>query len=218
MLTVEQNSRVSGQRQAAGGLLARIGALGTEEAARELLGTLLVSRLPGGAVRRAVIVETEAYLGISDPACHTYRGRRTDRVLPMWGPPGRAYVYRVYGRNDCFNVVTRRRGVPEAVLVRAVVPLSWWIGDVWTREEVRAGSGPGRACRLLGITTELSGFSLGSGPLRLRSGPPRGFEVVRGARVGVGYAGEAAAWPLRFAVAGCPAVTRPRSLLPVIAT
>lgn len=205
---------MSGNEQAAGSLLARIGRLGTEAAARELLGALLVRRLPGGEVRRAVIVETEAYLGVADPASHTFRGRRTERVLPMWGPAGRAYVYRVYGRNDCLNVVTRPEGIPEAVLVRAVVPLSWWEGRAVSREEAKAGSGPARACRLLGITRDDSGSRLDRGGLRLIPGPPRAFRVVRGPRVGVAYSGEAASWPLRFAVSGCPAVTRPRSLAP----
>lgn len=195
------------------GFATGLASLATVDAAVALLGALLTHRWAAGEKRAAVIVETEAYLGVTDPACHTFGGRRTARVLPMWGPPLRAYVYRVYGRNDCFNVVTGAEQVPEAVLVRAVVPLA-----AWTSGErgpgARVGSGPGRACRWMGITPAQSGLPLDRGSLRLLPGPARSHGFLRGARVGVGYAGEAAGWLLRFALAGCPAVTRPRALAP----
>ena len=163
-----------------------------------------------------VIVETEAYLGITDRAAHTWGGRKTPRVEPMWGPPGHAYVYRVYGMHDCLNVVTREAGVPEAVLVRAAVPVEWWKGREVCRRDLLAASGPGRLCRALSIDRGLSGAPL-SGPdldlLLPLPGGPRG--VLSGPRVGIDYAGEAAAWALRFAVAGCPAVTRRSPLRPV---
>jgi DNA-3-methyladenine glycosylase len=160
-----------------------------------------------------VIVETEAYLGIQDRAAHTWGGRRTPRVLPMWGDAGHAYVYRIYGLHSCLNVVTREAGVPEAVLIRATVPERWWLGEETTRSELLEASGPGRLCRILGIDVSLSGAPLYGPDLEIRRGPRRAFEVVVGPRVGVGYAGEAASWPLRFAVADCPAVTARRSLL-----
>jgi len=181
----------------------------TEEVARSLLGCRLVRRVPGLAARTLVVVETEAYLGVGDRAAHTWNGRRTARVAPMWGPPGRAYVYRVYVMHDCLNVVTREAGVPEAVLLRAAVPVAWWAGGEVRRADLLAASGPGRLCRALSVGRELSGAPLTGPGLELLlplPGPPRG--VLRGPRVGVDYAGEAAAWPLRFAVAGCPAVTR----------
>jgi len=159
-----------------------------------------------------VIVETEAYLGVSDRAAHTWAGRRTARVEPMWGPGGRAYVYRIYGIHHCLNVVTRREGVPEAVLIRAAVPERWWMGEKVARSALLEASGPGRLCRALGITAALSGAPLSGGGLELRRGPGRGFVVATGPRVGVDYAGEAASWPLRFAVDGCEAVTARRSL------
>jgi DNA-3-methyladenine glycosylase len=183
----------------------------TAEVARALLGCLLVRRT-GGEPRRAVIVETEAYLGIADRAAHTWNGRRTPRVLPMWGDAGHAYVYGIYGLHTCLNVVTREAGVPEAVLIRAAVPERWWRGEEVPREALRETSGPGRLCRALGIGVSLSGASLRGNELRVCRGPARAFEVLVGPRVGVDYAGEAADWPLRFAVAGCPAVTARRSL------
>lgn len=160
-----------------------------------------------------VIVETEAYLGIADRAAHTWNGRRTPRVAPMWGPPGHAYVYRVYGMHDCLNVVTGDAGVPEAVLLRAAVPEEWWEGQVVPRGDLLSASGPGRLCRTLSVGRELSGAPLSGPDLELLLPLPGGDRrVLSGPRIGVDYAGEAAAWPLRFAVAECPAVTR-RSLL-----
>lgn len=185
----------------------------TVEVARSLLGCRLVRRLPGSPPRVLVIVETEAYLGVDDPAAHTWKGRRTPRVEPMWGPAGHAYVFRVYGLHDCLNVVTREEGAPEAVLLRAAVPEAWWRGATVPRPEILAASGPGRLCRALGVSRELSGVSLrGPGLELLLPLPGEARAVLSGPRVGVGYAGEAAAWPLRFAVAGCPAVTRPSTL------
>ncbi|MGZ5380858.1 MAG: DNA-3-methyladenine glycosylase, partial [Thermoanaerobaculia bacterium] len=93
----------------------------TAEVARALLGCRLTRRFPDGALRSVVLVETEAYLGVGDRAAHTWNGRRTPRVAPMWGLGGHAYVYFVYGMHHCLNVVTRREGVPEAVLLRAAV-------------------------------------------------------------------------------------------------
>jgi DNA-3-methyladenine glycosylase len=188
----------------------------TETVALSLLGCRLRRVLPGGDARSVIIVETEAYLGVADRAAHTWNGRRTARVLPMWGPGGHAYVYKVYGLHDCFNVVTRDEGVPEAVLIRAGVSEAWWRGkdgSRGSRAELLRASGPGRLCQALAITRELSGTSLAGPHLVLERGPRRAFATLRGPRVGVDYAGEAAAWPLRFAVAGCPAVTARRSLV-----
>ena len=190
--------------------------LSTREAARALLGCRIARRLPGRGPRTFVIVGTEAYLGVADRAAHTWNGRRTPRVSPMWGPPGRAYVYRVYGMHDCLNVVTREEGTPEAVLLRAAVPEAWWRGEVLSRSALLEASGPGRLCRALSVGRELSGVSLAGPQLELllpAPGPERGLLV--GPRVGVDYAGEAAGWPLRFAVDGCPAVTRRSLLTPV---
>ena len=172
----------------------------TAAVARALLGCRLIRKLPGGERRAVVIVETEAYLGAKDRAAHTWNGRRTPRVEPMWGPGGHAYVYFVYGMHHCLNVVTQREGVPEAVLLRAGVPEE--------NLSLLRASGPAKLCAYLGVTTELSGVPLSGPELMISRGPRARFDVLVGPRVGVNYAGAAAAWPLRFAVAGCPAVTR----------
>jgi len=214
-MLVRQNSGVAGTRQAARPT-ERFWERTTEDVARALLGCRLVRRVAGAPPRTAVVVETEAYLGVADRAAHTWNGRRTPRVAPMWGPPGHAYVFRIYGLHDCLNVVTREVGVPEAVLLRAAVPLSWWRGEATPRRELLAASGPGRLCRALSVTRELSGASLRGPEIELLlplPGPRR--PVLAGPRVGVDYAGDAAEWPLRFAVADCPAVTRRASLRPV---
>lgn len=215
VMNVRENSGVTKARQG-GRPPAAFWERSTVEIARALLGCRLVRRAPGSSPRVLVIVETEAYLGVSDPAAHTWNGRRTPRVEPMWGPAGRAYVFRVYGMHDCLNVVTREAGTPEAVLLRAAVPVPWWTGGELPRAVLLAASGPGRLCKALGVSRALSGASLAGPELQLRL-PLAGLArpVLSGPRVGVDYAGEAASWPLRFAVAGCPAVTRPVALRPV---
>jgi DNA-3-methyladenine glycosylase len=183
----------------------------TPEVARALLGCRLTRFFPDGSARSVILVETEAYLGVTDRAAHTWNGRRTPRVAPMWGEGGHAYVYFVYGMHFCMNVVTQREGVPEAVLLRAGVP------EEPKRRislKVKRGeaSGPAKLCAYLDVTTALSGASLSGPELVLSRGPRTTFEIVSGPRVGVDYAGDAAAWPLRFAIAGSPAVTRPKAL------
>ena len=189
----------------------------TAVVARDLLGCRLTRRFPDGKKLAVVIVETEAYLGVRDRAAHTWNGRRTPRVAPMWGPGGHAYVYFVYGMHHCLNVVTQEEGVPEAVLLRAGVSEEWWKGLPSSPSKKIPGllsaSGPAKLCAYLGVTAALSGVSLRGPELQILRGPRRDFDVLVGPRVGVDYAGSAAAWPLRFAVADCPAVTSRRGLL-----
>ncbi len=183
----------------------------TAEVGRDLLGKILVRRTEEGLVA-VRISEVEAYLGVGDPACHTHGGRRTPRVEVMWGEAGFAYVYLVYGLHHCLNVVTVGPGVPEAVLIRGGTVLA---GHDLVRRRRRAkgppGSwldGPGKLCQGLGVTvadngTDLcgSGGGLWIGDDGVRVPDDR---VLRGPRVGVAYAGEAAAWPLRFQAKGSP--------------
>jgi len=172
-----------------------------ERAARFLLGKLLVRRR-GRRVQVARIVETEAYLGNDDPAAHSFRGR-TRRTEPLWGAPGTAYVYFIYGMHHCLNVAVDRHGVPGCVLIRAAELIQ---GD--GSLDARACSGPGRLCRTLGIDTRLSGrhvFDAGSS-LELREGP-RPRRVGVSPRIGIRRAAER---PLRFFDRDSPAVSGSR--------
>ena len=193
---------------------------GAEVAARRLLGCYLVSTI-GGRPVGGRIVETEAYLGRRDPASHAReRVGRTRRNSPMFGPPGTAYVYFVYGMHWCFNVVAATEGEPEAVLVRALEPL---FGEDLMRER-RGGvrdltNGPARLCAALGIDGSLNEHRLADAPLVILDAPEGAEgEVAVTGRIGVR---EAESWPLRFFYRGHPHVSRakgadpaPRSVLP----
>lgn len=183
----------------------------TETVARELLGQRLCRRLPDGHVLSGIIVETEAYLGIGDPACHTFGGRRTPRTETMYASGGVAYVYLIYGMYYCLNAVTRHAGEPEAVLIRALAPEQGharWQAHYPRLKPRQWLSGPGRLCRALQIDRTCNGLSLQSEELWIEAaGKISPADIVAGPRVGVDYAGAAARWPLRFHVAGEPSVS-----------
>jgi len=166
----------------------------TRDVARDLIGKVLVHQ--DGEVRRAVrIVETEAYHGPLDQASHARFGP-TPRAAVMFGPPGRAYVYLVYGLHHCMNVVAGPDGFPAAVLLRAAEPIE---------NCLHATSGPGNLCRALGIRREThSGLGLRGPILRIEDGPRPQGRIVRTARIGVGYAGAWADRPWRFVLQGSP--------------
>jgi len=178
------------------------------EAARALLGCVLVSTA-GGARTAGVIVETEAYGGADDPASHasTRRGR-TQRNRVMFGPAGRAYVYRSYGMHWCMNVVTGPEGIAQAVLIRGVDPIEG--EDAMERRRSGASpltAGPGRLCAALAISDELYGHDLREPPLQLLRGWAVPDELVGASkRVGVARAQD---WPHRFFVRGSVGVSRP---------
>jgi len=158
----------------------------TLEVARDLLGKLLV-RETGGRRLAGRLVEVEAYCGPDDLAAHSSRGL-TPRTSVMYGPPGRAYVYLVYGMHHCLNFVTREEGVPHAVLVRALEP------------EPGTGrcSGPGLVCRALEIDLSLNGAPLRPPDLYLVDDGFQAAEVHQTPRVGVDYSGEWRDLPWRF--------------------
>jgi len=163
------------------------------EVARDLLGSVVRCVARDGAARMGRIVETEAYVGAHDLACHASKGR-TARTEVMFGPAGRAYVYLVYGLHELFNVVTGPDGDPQAVLVRAVEP---WPGTVGP-SGARRGDGPGRLTRLLDIDRRLLCHPVDRPPLTIHAGPAPS-QVVATPRVGVDYAGsEWAGARLRF--------------------
>lgn len=177
--------------------------------ARELLGMTLVREMPGGSLR-ARIVETEAYEGPHDLACHTAKGR-TRRTETMYGPAGTAYVYLVYGMHHCLNVVTGEPGVDrlgggrgEAVLLRAAEALDGWSADL---------RGPGRLARACALDRSLDGHDLRHAPLRVLRGPRVPENAVACTpRIGVAYAGDWAHRPLRFIDARSKALSGPARL------
>jgi DNA-3-methyladenine glycosylase len=166
--------------------------------ARELLGATLIATIDGvragGRIR-----ETEAYLGPHDPACHAVAGR-TARTWHLFGPPGTAYVYRIYGLHWCVNAVTREEGVGSAVLLRAITPgpglAAMRSRRPRARRDADLANGPGKLCAALGITRAQDGASLQSGPLVILAGAPVPDAQVRVTpRIGISKAVD---WPLRF--------------------
>jgi len=171
----------------------------TRSVARGLLGKVLV-HLDGGVRRAARIVETEAYHGPGDLASHARRGP-TPRASVMFGPPGFAYVYLIYGTSHCLNVVTGPEGFPAAVLLRAAEPLEGCLHS--TR-------GPGNLCRALAVRREHDDRrDLCGDDLFLEDAPRPRERIVMGPRVNVAYAGAWADRPWRFALEGSAFVTRP---------
>ena len=182
----------------------------TELVARDLLGAVLECTTPLGT-SSGRIVETEAYLGPDDPACHAVAGI-TARTRHLHGPPGIAYVYFIYGAHWCFNAVTREEGHGSAVLVRAVEPVTGIAlmrerrGNV--RRDVDLTNGPGKLCQALGIDGSLDGSRLTERPLRVLAGDPvdeARVEVTP--RIGITRAAD---WPLRWLVRGNPYVSSGR--------
>jgi DNA-3-methyladenine glycosylase len=171
----------------------------TREVARDLLGKLLV-HVEGGVRRAARIVETEAYHGPADRASHARFGP-TRRAAIMFGPPGFAYVYLIYGTSHCMNVVTGSVGFPSAVLLRAGEPVEGCLHS--TR-------GPGNLCRALAIRREHDdGRDLCGGDLFFEDAPPPPERILSARRVNVDHAGPWAARPWRYALDGSRWVSAP---------
>ncbi|WP_068784404.1 DNA-3-methyladenine glycosylase [Paenibacillus phocaensis] len=190
------------------------------EAAPLLLGQTLVRRTEEGDIR-CRIVETESYGGIEDKGSHAYGGRRTARTEIMFGPGGTAYIYLIYGMYHCLNIVTGSEGDPQAVLVRAVEPLTpadearmrRYRGTA-ARKPADLSGGPGKLCRALDISKALNRLPLDQpgGPLWLEGGREAAElgtaeTIVQAPRIGIAYAEEYAAKPWRFYFRGNPYVS-----------
>ncbi|MDB4979123.1 MAG: DNA-3-methyladenine glycosylase [Candidatus Peribacteria bacterium] len=169
-----------------------------ETVAQELLGMQLVRRKDGIEIIGR-IVETEAYLGPHDLAAHSARDR-TPRTEVMFGPPGYAYVYLIYGMYHCMNVVTEEAGMASAVLIRALEPI----------QNISLNTkGPGLLCKAMGIDKNVNGHDLLSNDFFLTEPPTKeSFGIIARPRIGVDYAGEWATKPLRFYIADNPYVSR----------
>jgi DNA-3-methyladenine glycosylase len=178
-----------------------------------LLGHWLARNTPAGP-SGGIIVETEAYLA-HDPSCHGYK-RETPRNRAMYGPPGRAYIYFIYGNHWCFNAVCRPAGVAEAVLVRALEPA---FGIEWMRSNRRVGvaheltNGPAKFCAALKIARGLDAVNLcdRNAPIIIAENPDRKKivdslgPITTATRIGIT---KAADWPLRFYLGGSRYVSR----------
>ncbi len=179
--------------------------------ARDALGCVLVCDHPEGRVA-GIIVETEAYCGARDPASHAYRGA-TPRNRVMFGPPGHAYIYLIYGLHLCLNLVAGPEGRAAAVLVRGLAPL---MGEPLMRARrggaawERLARGPGNLGAALGLTRAHDGADLPRGPLWVSDRPPErfGLPTRAGPRVGIRHGLER---PWRFRLEGHPCVSGPRT-------
>jgi len=176
----------------------------TVEVARGLLGKILVH---GGTA--GIIAETEAYLGGDDLAAHSARGI-TNRTRVIFGPPGHAYVYFVYGMHECLNIVAEPSGKPGCVLIRAAQPLAGI--EIMRKRRPTAhtveklASGPGNLTRVFGITRAQNGVDVTRGALVVRRWKEeRAFEIQVTPRVGIRHCTN---WPLRFVLAGSSAISK----------
>ena len=184
----------------------------TVEIARSLVGCLLVRRYEGETLVFR-ITETEAYVGAVDKACHAYGYRKTRRNATMFGPPGHAYLYLIYGMHTCLNFVTNGEGEPDAVLLRGLEIVegrytvcrlrhgkSWEELTAYQRKNLL--NGPGKCCQALALDTSSDGLDLLGDdlyicrPVEGEAPPP--FRVLEGKRIGIDYAEEAVDFPWRF--------------------
>lgn len=174
--------------------------------AKNLIGKWLVSRVDG-ILTGGMIVETEAYQGPHDRACHAYGNRRTERTEVMFHKGGVAYVYFCYGMHHLFNVVTSKEDTPHAILVRALEPME----GIETMRKRRNCSkdltgGPGMVCQALGIDRTYNGHLLSETPVWIedRGTSIKDSEIHSTKRIGIDYAGEDANLPWRFVLAKQP--------------
>lgn len=172
------------------------------QVARDLIGKYIFTHFESG-ITGGIIIETEAYEGVTDRASHAFGNRRTARTEVMYAKGGVAYVYLCYGIHSLFNIVTNQEGIPHAVLVRGILPdtgIDLMLKRTGKeRMKPGAGSGPGKVSKLLGIHYSQSGLTLLGDRIWLED---RGHcleeKILTGTRIGVDYAGQDALLPYRF--------------------
>ncbi|KXG75477.1 DNA-3-methyladenine glycosylase [Thermotalea metallivorans] len=191
----------------------------TLDVAKGLLGKVLVHRHHGFQLK-GKIVEVEAYIGAIDKAAHSYNNRRTERTEVMFGPPGYAYVYMIYGMYHCMNVVTGREGEGSAVLIRALEPVEGIDQMAWNRygkpleilkrsQKINLTNGPGKLCRAMGITKDNYGDDLLGDQLFIEeSDVKETFEIGVSKRINIDYAEEAREFEWRFFIQGNPYLSK----------
>lgn len=179
------------------------------DVAQDLLGKVLVREVDG-KILKGKIVETEAYIGSIDKACHAYNGRRTKRTEILYEDPGVSYIYFIYGLYHCFNVVTNKKDVAEAVLIRAIEPINEldYISNIRYNKKydelTRAQSknltnGPSKLCLAYLLNKDLNAIKLyEKGAVYITDDNNEDFEIVESKRIGIGYAEEAKDFLWRF--------------------
>lgn len=176
--------------------------------AQDLLGCFLVHRSLNVEISGR-IVETEAYLGNHDKAAHSYSGRHTPRMDPLYKRGGFAYIYQLHGYNYCFNVVTEKAEVPQAVLIRALEPIKGLeLMTQHRRIDLSSGklrnltNGPSKLCQALGIDTSLNGIDLCGDKVFITKGDDLKQQVMVTPRINIDYAEEDRNKPWRFFIKG----------------
>lgn len=188
--------------------------------ARELLGKYIIHNINGEELI-GKIVETEAYMGPEDKAAHSYNNRRTPRTEIMYGPAGYAYIFRIYGMYNCMNVVAAHVDEPQAVLVRAIEPISELnkisirrygkaYDELKRSQIISLSNGPGKLCLALGIDMSNYGDDLCGDRLYIAEGNnDEKFDIVTSKRINIDYAEEAIHYPWRFYIKGNKFVSKP---------
>jgi DNA-3-methyladenine glycosylase len=183
----------------------------TETVAKDLLGKKLCRELPNGEILSGYIVETEAYMGLLDKACHSFGGRKTSRTCVMYEHGGVAYIYLIYGMYYCLNVVSSKKDHPEAVLIRGLEPcdgLDLMKMKSQQFNEHKILNGPGKLCKVLEINKSLNTQELTRPPLWIENGRKvLSKDIIESPRINIGYAEEWAEKPLRFSVKDSPFVS-----------
>ncbi|WP_286910400.1 DNA-3-methyladenine glycosylase [Clostridium sp. UBA1652] len=181
--------------------------------AKELLGKVIVREIDGVRLS-GKIVETEGYIGSIDKASHAYGGKKTPRVEPLYGEPGISYVFSIYGMYECFNVISKEKGSPEGILIRAVEPIDGLEKiaqnrfrksyDTLTAKEIKnLTNGPSKLCIALEINKKVHNFMdlVSSKELYIEDGDIiNSSDIVETTRIGIDYAEEAVDFPWRFYV------------------
>ena len=175
---------------------------------RDLLGKVLYTQFDGN-LTSGIIVETEAYAGVTDQASHAYDGRRTKRTETMYLSGGTVYVYLCYGIHHLFNIVTNKENIPHAVLIRAIQPQDG-IKTMLQRRNMKKvlpklAAGPGILSKAMGISVHISGYSLLDKQIWIEDNGNnllKDFKIISSPRVGVQYAGKDASKPWRFRIKG----------------
>ncbi|MBZ9686730.1 DNA-3-methyladenine glycosylase [Clostridium estertheticum] len=181
----------------------------TLQVAKELLGKVIVHEV-NGVKLRGKIVETEAYIGSIDKASHAYGGKKTPRLEALYGKPGIAYVYFIYGMYHCFNVITKEEGSPEGVLIRAIEPIEGLeemskfrfnkaYNELTKAQFKNLSSGPSKLCIAMNINKENNKQDLCESNLYIEESTDKEkIKIIEAKRIGIDYAEEAKDFKWRF--------------------